>query len=233
MLKKVMNYLGEPNVPRTIRRQRAANLETMRRFGAPVIIKHMYNPIDVQNGIAEPSPNFSSIYGQTRKDDPLSHGVGYVSVEKSDGEWVSPQGRLVVSNESPGGGYTPAPMYRGYGPGHLTYVILPDVSEDVFKMNEIGVLQRIQQAQVQMGWYPEVNDNDLIISVELDRSGNVVQAHERWLAKMTNPISMRGQDRLGRREYTEDFGNRFITDQQFEMTLIPANDSLQNVEIDR
>jgi hypothetical protein len=230
----VMNYFGEARVPRSIKAQRRSNLGLMRDMGAPVIIKHMYNAEDEQKGIAKKSPNWNSAYGQTRHNDPVSHGVGFVSVENSPNEWISPDGRqIVVSTTSPGIGYTAAPLHRGYGPGYLTYVILPDVSEDLFKMSETGVLIRTQQAQVQMGWYPEVNDNDLIISVELDQAGTVIADRERWQAKQTNPISMRGMDRRGRREYTEDFGNRYVTDQQFEMSLVPSNDELYNVEIDR
>lgn len=224
---------GAPNIPRSIQRQRKRSLEQMRRFGTPVIVKHMYNPQDVTLGVAEASPNFSSVYKQTRHNDPISHGVGFVSVEKSSDEWVSPQGTLVISNTSPGTGYVPAPKYRGYGPGYLIYAILPDVAEDVFKLTETGAMIHVQQATVQMGWYPEVNDNDLLIICEIDNAENVVTDHERYLLKQTNPASMRGLDRRGRRESTEDFGNRYITDQSFEMTLLPKNDELYNVEIDR
>lgn len=221
-------------VPREIIQARQSNLEVMARFGTPVLIKHMYNDGDVKDGIAEPSPNFSDIYGQGPHRDPISHGVGFVSVEKSDTEWVSPDGKLVVDSvSSPGDGYTPAPKYRGYGPGYLTYVILPDTTEDVFKLNEAGALIRIQQSQVQMGWYPEVNDNDLIILVEVDEGNNILDTYERYQAKMTNPISMRGFDRLGRKERIGDFGNRFVIGQQFEMSLIPSWDILYDVEIDR
>lgn len=229
-----IRHLGAPNIPRSIRRQRKSNLDLMRRFGTPVIVKHMYNAEDVQNGIAEASPNFSDIYGQSRHNDPLSHGIGFVSVEKSDNEWVSPDGTaIVVSDISPGTGYTPAPKYRGYGPGYLIYVILPDASQDVFKLAETGALIKIQEAQVQMGWYPEVNDNDLMIICEINRAEQVVSTHERYLLKQTSPASMRGRDRYGRRESTEDFGNRYITDQSFEMTLLPARDELYKVEVDR
>lgn len=228
----VISYLGEANVPRSIRRQRKNNLDTMRRFGTPVILKHMYNAEDVENGIAEPSANFSSVYGQTRHNDPISHGIGYVSVERATNEWVTPTGTLYIGNAPPTGS-VPAPKYRGYGPGFLIYAILPDVAEDVFKLTETGAMIRVQQAQVQMGWFPEANDNDLLIVCEIDKAENVIKTHERFLCKMTNPASMRGLDRYGRRESSEDFGNRFITDQSFEMTLIPPNDELYKVEVDR
>jgi hypothetical protein len=229
----VIRYYGEKTTPRNIQQQRRNNLSTMRRFGTPVVVKHMWNDRDVRAGIAEPSLNYSSVYKQTRHDDPLSHGIGFSSVEKSDNEWVSPQGALVVSETSPGAGYVPAPKYRGYGPGYLTYAILPDVSEDVFKLSEVGALIKVQQATVQMGWFPEMNDNDLLAIVEIDNSERVIDVRERFLLKMTAPASMRGLDRQGRLEADEDFGNRHITDQSFEMTRIPIDDSLYNVEFDR
>jgi hypothetical protein len=231
-LANITRYLGDASVPRDIKRQRANNLTTMRRFGAPVIVKHMYNDQDVQVGIAEPSPNFSSVYGQVRHGDPLSHGVGFVSVEKATDEWVTPDGKLYLGTTPPSGSVS-APKYRGYGPGYLTYAIMPDVAEDVFKLNEAGALIKVQTAQAQMGWFPEVNDNDLLITCRLDQGDRILETRERYLLKMTNPISIRGLDRKGRREYGEDFGNRHITDQYFEMTLIPTHDELYRVEVDR
>lgn len=233
LVRNVIRYVGKNNVPRNIRQQRGSNLDTMRRFGTPVLIKHRFNADDVQKGIAEKSPNFSATYGQTRRDDPISWGVGFVSVEKSDDEWVTPEGRLVVSATNPGGGAIPAPKYRGWGPGYLTYAILPDVSEDIYKLTPTGVLIRTQQATVQMGWYPEVKDNDLLVIVQIDQSENIIACRERFLLKMTSPASMRGLDRKGRIEYGEDFGNRHVTDQSFQMTLLPENDVAYNVEIDR
>lgn len=237
----VIRHLGSPNVPRNIRQQRENNLSTMRRFGTPVIIKKMFLDRDVRLGDAVASPNFSSVYGQTRHDDPLSHGVGFVGADNGvmithPQEWYDTTGanpNIVTQATSPGAGWANAPKYRGFGPGYLTYVILPDVAEDVFKINDVGVLTSIQQAQVQMGWYPEVNDNDLITVVQIDAAERVVATRERFQAKMTTPISMRGVDRLGRREANEDFGNRHITGQQFEMTLVPENDVLYHVEMDR
>jgi hypothetical protein len=232
-LTNVIRYIGEENTPRSTRSLRSNVQNTMLHLGTPVIIKHMYNDYDVQNGVAIPSPNYDDVYGQVQNDDPLSHGVGFVSVETSLDEWVSPDGQLVVSAGNPGAGYVPAPKYRGYGPGYLTYVIFPDAAEDVFKPNEVGALIRIQRAQIQMGWYPEVNDNDLIVVVEIDDADRVIATHERFLARSTNPVSIHGTNRQGRREYGEDFGNRRVVNQNFEVTLLPANHQLYNVELDR
>jgi hypothetical protein len=229
----VMRFVGESSVPRNVRRQRENNLETLRRFGTPIVVKHMYNDQDVQAGIAEQSKNFSSVYGQTRNADPLSHGVGFVSVEKATDEWISPAGKLVLSPVFPGTGHIPAPKYRGYGPGFLTYAILPDASEDEFKVTEGGALIRTQIASAQMGWYPDVSDNDLLVIVELDNGENIISTRDRFLLKQTSPASFRGLDRKGRREYGEDFGNRHVSDQSFQMTLIPHTSVLYTVEVDR
>ena len=228
-----MRYVGAPDTPKSIRDLRANNLDTMRWVGSPVIVKHMYNDRDFQEGKALRSPNWSDTYGQPRHTDPLSHGVGYVSIETSDNEWVSPTGALVVSDTSPGEGYVPAPKYRGFGPGYLIYMIVPDAAEDVFKLSETGALIRVQEATAMAPWYPEINDNDLITLVELDDTERVVTTYERYQAKMTGPVSVRGTNRLGRRERADDYGNRNAAQQNFQMTLIPKSDELYKVEMDR
>lgn len=202
-------------------------------MGAPVLVKHMYNDRDVTEGRAIKSPNFDDVYGQTRNEDPISHGIGFTSIETSSNEWISPEGELVVSGSRPSPRHIPAPKYRGFGPGYLIYIIQPDVTEDVFKLTEQGVLIKVQDATAQAPWYPEINDNDLIINVELGRNEQIVATRERYEAKMSSPTSMRGFDRKGRREYTEDGGNRFVIGQSFEMALIPPNNVLYQVETDR
>lgn len=230
---RVQKYVGEQNVPRDMRRLRKSTAGLMRRMGQPVIVKHMYNDLDVKLGLAEKSIEMQGAYGTVRNRDPFSHGVGFHSVERSTNEWISPDGSIVNADESPGSGYQAAPKYRGYGPGFLTYIIEPDAAEDVFKLSSTGALIKIQSQSVVCGWFPEINDNDLIINVELDKQGRVVNSGERYLAKMTQPVSIRGLDRRGRREYSGDNGNRHMINQTFEMTLQPTNSVLQNVEIDR
>ncbi len=221
------------NVPREVKRRRYYSLETMRRMGTPVILKHMYNIADVEEGIAERSPWMDDIYGQTRAEDPLSYGVGFVSVERSDNEWISPQGKIVVSNIHPGVGFTPAPKYRGYGQGYLTYVIMPDVAEDLFRLDPAGTFVRIQSATAQMAWYPPANDNDILTLVEIDRNARIVKTHERYQLKRTTPVSIRGRDRRGRRNEPVDFGNQYIINQTFEMALVPPNNIIYQVPMDR
>lgn len=233
-LYRVAKYVGEPNIPSDIARQRRYNFEIMRRMGQPVIIKPMYTDDDVRLGRAEKSDNFNSVYGQVRNHDPLSHGVGFVSIERSENEWIDPaSGAVVVSDTQPTENHDPAPKYRGFGPGHLTYVIEPDKAEDYYKESPTGVLIKVQEATAQTPWFPDIDDNDLFVNVTIDAQGRIVAGGERYQAKMVNPISIRGLDRRGRREYSGDWGNRFVVEQQFEMALLPSNHVLQEVEIDR
>lgn len=231
----VENYRGETNVPADVRRLRRSVHEVMRRMGQPVIVKHMFNDHDARIGIAKPSPVGNDAYGQqVRNRDPFSYGTGYCSLQLSPDEWINPiTGAIVTSDTSPGPTFTQAPMYRGYGPGYLTYLIEPDVPLDLFKLNSSGAIIKIQSQTVKAAWFPEINDNDLVINAELDNDGNVIDTHERYQAKRTSPISIRGRDNKGRREYSADHGNRHVVNQDFEMNLLPETSVLYQVEADR
>ncbi len=232
-IKFARRYVGEKNVPQDILRLRRQVYDVMRQMGTPVLVKHMYNAHDVRDGLAVRSTNYDEVYGQTRHRDPISHGVGFVSVEKAEGEWVLPDGTMVKADDRPAGS-EPAPKYRGFGPGFLIYMIQPDVAEDLFKVGETGALIKVQQARAQCPWFPEINDNDLICNVEVAKNGDILKVRERYQAKMTNPTSIRGfGDRNGRREYTEDGGNRYIVNQSFEMALLPNDHEMYSVETDR
>lgn len=215
----------------------------MRRLGTPVLIKRMFTIDDVDSGLAEPSPNFDSIYDQPIHDDPFSFGVGYVSVETAEKlepqEWIKPATERYPAELVQGSceeGFVPAPLYRGYGPGYLTYVILPDRPVDIFKLTEGGAMIKMQEARVQLPWYPEVGDNDVMITVELDEAERIIATGTRYQLKKVNPITMRGRDRLGRQELgqaIEGGGNRHRVGQQCEANKIPETDILYSLETDR
>jgi hypothetical protein len=215
----------------------------MRMVGTPVLIKRMYTVEDVENGIAMLSPTMDTSVGQsTYFQDQLSHGVGYVSVETQPGEWYDPETlELYYSVLKPESSYLPAPRYRGYGPGLLTYVILPDRPEDVWKLDARGGMIRQQQAKVQLPWWPQAGDSDLLITCRLDQNGLVAETFERYLLKQVTPITMRGEDYRGHREYpgmqisgaANASGNRFWIGQECEASKSPTNDVIYEVEIDR
>jgi hypothetical protein len=227
----VQKYVGERNEPHDIKVTRKSSFEVMRRMGTPVVIKHMYNDEDVQAGVAEPSPNFNSVYKQTRSKDPLSFGNGYVSVEKSDNEWINAStSRIATTKPTPTSPL--APKYRGFGPGYLTYIILPDVTEDWYKHSPEGAFTRIQQARVQAPWWPEIHDGDLITEVTMDNGGNLLSTGTRYQAKAPTPNSIRGLDRRGRKEFNSH-PNTHAVNQQFEMSRLPDNHPLMEVDMDR
>lgn len=231
----VAKYVGETNVPHDIARMRRYVYELMRRMGTPVLYKKMLTEDDVISGYAEESPNFNAVYGQTRNRDPLSHGIGFVSKEKSDYEWIDPQTSDIFESETdPGGSFVQAPKYRGYGPGLLLFIIEPDAAVDFFKHTPEGVFMKVQTATAQAPWWPDINDNDLLIHVELDRSGYIVDTMERYQAQMANPISIRGaKERRGKQEYSGDFGSRYVINTTFQMALLPGTHEANHVEVDR
>lgn len=222
------------NTPQDVSRRRRDVENLMRRMGTPVLHKPRYNDTDFQAGLVEKSPVYDVIYEQTRANDPISHGVGYVSIEKSTNEWYDSQGTIVVSNTSPGAGWTQAPRHRGYGPGTLTYIIEPDAAEDFFRSTPGGPIFQVMEAQAIAPWWPNIKDNDILIQVNTDAQGNVVDTFERWEVKgNVNTLSMRGQDRRGRKETNEPFGNTFAMNQHFGINLVPKTDEIYQVEADR
>jgi len=227
-------YVGEENVPQDIKRLRRQVHDMMRRMGQPVIIKKMLTIKDVEDNYAERSANYDSVYGQTRNNDNLSWGTGFVSKEKSKDEWINPStGEIIKSDYTPDSTWTYAPKYRGFGPSIVTYIIEPDAAQDFFTLTPTGAMMQVQTANVTMGWFPKINDNDLIVHVELDDYGHVANTGKRYQAKTTNPVTIRGLDRKGRREQGEEFGNRHMVNQNYPITLVPANNVLMNVEVDR
>lgn len=227
-------YMGDPNTPGDIRRRRRSVYDMMRRMGTPVLVKHRFSEEDVRKGIAKKSAAYDDVYGQSRDHDSLSWGVGYMSLALSPDEWYDSNGNIVTSFTNPGSGYTRAPLYRGFGPGILTYIIEPDRAQDYFQANTGGPLIKVQESLAVAPWYPKIRDGDLIIDVTIDGQGNILSSEERFEAKKTTPITMRGRDRRGSEEHADfDGGNRFTINQTFEMAKLPYNDIKQQVEIDR
>lgn len=232
----VAKYVGERNVPHDIVRLRRYVYEVCRRMGTPVLYKHMLNEDDEHNGTVTKSPIWDEDYGQTRNRDPLSHGIGYVSKEPATNEYFNTITGEVVTLKTNTPGYELAPKYRGYGPGMLIYIIEPDAAVDFFKATPEGAFMKVQTATAIAPWWPDINDNDLLIHVELDRSGRILGTGERYQAKQANPVSLRGSNertRPGRHEYTGDFGTRYVVNTTFQMVLLPPNSELQHVECDR
>ncbi len=89
----VLRLVGDPGDAQEVKRRRQQSMQTMRRMGVPVLVKHMYTIYDVNQGVAQTSQNQSSTYRQGRNDDPLSYGVGYNSVQTTAESGSPPQVR--------------------------------------------------------------------------------------------------------------------------------------------
>ncbi|CAM6003643.1 unnamed protein product [Sphagnum balticum] len=176
-------------------------------LGTPVLIKKMYTTKDVADGIAQKVATFDYVMGQSEYwGDVLSHGVGICSIETQPNEWFGAEDpnnpdifTIIESDTQPYPWFVNAPKYRGYGPGFLTYVILPDRPEDQWKLSDLGALTRLQTATIQLPYYPEVGNNDVIIVVSTDQQGRITETYERYQLKQMSPVTMHGIDRGGAR----------------------------------
>lgn len=228
----------EAYVPWETRRRRQQVAEMLRRMGTPALLKHRYSDLDVREGVAQKAPGRDSIYGQARNNDPLTLGTGYTSVELSTNEWFDNEGKIVISETSPGAEYQQVPRYRGFGPGHLIYVIMPDAARDYFTYDPGGAFYNIEESRAITSWTPKIWDGDLLITVTTDAIGNIISKEEVYECNKVTPLTMRGRDRLGLPEKPNDSNyfntpNRWIMNQKFTIIKIPDLDPRQEVQIDR
>ena len=222
MHKLSFKNVGAPNVPQEIKRLRRQNMDYQRRLGEPCVHRHMYNNDDLDAGIAKKCPAcYDDTYGGVRNDCPVCFGIRLVSVENDPTHWIDTNGRLTTTNTG-----VPAPLYGGFGEPFLTWIIEPDAAEDFFRINSQGVLTRVQVAQAQAPWYPDMNDNDMLINVDLAPDDyTITQTNERYQLKQSNPQTMRMRGGRGAEK-------RYQVGQTFEMTLIPKGNILEQVPVD-
>jgi hypothetical protein len=252
-------YVVDPNTPKAVGRRRKTVYDIMRRLGSPFLFKHKWTDEDVSLGIAQKSPAYDDIYQTSLTQDNLSHGVGFVSQELSPNEWYDPSGNIIVSATNPGYPYIQAPMYRGYGPGWLVWCIQSDTPTDYLKLDEGGVVIRVQEPQILCPYFPSMNDGDLLIACEIDREMTIVNTYDRYELKQVRQVAIRGYDMNGRREtginqqtpvgstgapfsgprgipYTSNYtnqGNSFVINQISVENRLPNNVPAYDVEIDR
>lgn len=241
-----LSLRNTPEVPWEVRDLRASTADVYQYIGTPVLVKKMYTDEDVQNGVAQEVASFDYVMGQSVYwNDLLSHGIGICSVETQPNEWfgaTDPNNpeivEIIQSPTQPYPWFQPAPKYRGYGPGFLTWAILADRPEDQWKLSQLGTFMRLQTATIQLPWYPEVGDNDLLIVCDIDKQGYIVNTYERYQLKQMAPVTMHGINRLGRRSYTDGpltaTNNRFVLGYSGELTKVPDSDiTTYSVEVDR
>lgn len=215
-----MRDVGPVSVPQDVKRLRREVGDSLRRYGQPVVHRHMYTLDDVETGTAKKCPAcFDDAYSQVRQDCPVCHSVGFVSVEDDPERWIDSAGNIVTTETN-----TPAPLYGGFAIPTLTRVIAPDVPIDVFKINDRGVLTRVQNSFAYTYWDPVFQDDDLIIMVDLAKDGFTVNGvGDHYQAKMATANTLRGWgDKSNSRK-------DHVVSYQFEMALVPSNNVLKSV----
>lgn len=215
-----MKNVGPPSTPQEIKRQRRQVGDMLRRYGQPVIHRHMYTLDDFERGIVERCPVcFDDAYSQVRNDCPVCHSIGFVSVEKDTDRFLDGDGDLTMEDTG-----VRAPLYGGFAAPSLTLIMQPDVPIDLFKINERGVLTRVEDAKAFTYFEPVFADNDLLIAVEIAQDGYTIRnVLDHYQAKKANQRTIRG---WGRRVRTQ---NQYIVSQEFEMALVPSNNVLRKV----
>lgn len=220
--------LGEPSyVPWDVTRRRRSIENLFRRVGEPVFLKHRYSDLDVRDGVAQKAVDNQGVYEQPRNN-AISLGTGFWSVELSDDEWYDNKGNIVTFPLPPGPGYIQAPKYRGFGPGTETYCIFPDVPRNYFSYEPGGAMFNVEEGKALLPWYPKMFDGDLIVKVIRDKGYNIIGVGDVYEAKQVTPVSVRGFDRRGKYPVPNDpndkLGNRFLLHQLFDAVLLPALD---------
>lgn len=223
--------VGPPNTPQEVKRLRRENMDYCRRMGQPIIWRHFYSLEDVDAGIAKPCPAcFDSVYKQTRGDCPVCYGFGFASVEDNpDPLWITQDGTVVESDSQPGGTIR-APRYGGFGAPVTTWMVEPDIAEDVFQINKQGVMIQTYDAQGVAPWIPTMGDNDLCVNVVLQPDGfTIVELLDRFQLKQVQQITIRG---FGKRVKYGTSGQPYQVAQSFQMNKGLIGTSLYNVPVD-
>lgn len=215
-----MKDVGPPSTPQEIKRLRRQVGDMLRRYGQPMIHRHMYTLDDFDNGIAKKCPAcYDEAYNQTRNDCPVCFSMGFVSVEDSTNRWIDDYGNYSLEDTG-----TPAPKWGGFAEPSLTLVLQPDVPIDLFKLNERGALTRVEQAHAHTYFTPYFADNDLLIMVKIDEDGYTIKdILDYYQAKNSNQLTIRGWGKRVRDQ------NQHIISQSFEMAMIPPNNILHKV----
>lgn len=237
MLRVASRYFGPPSTPHEIRRLRQSNLDMAMRLGQPIVWRHQFTNDDEDDGYTlqlaasktvievQTCPAcYNSYRGQVRSDCRICFGTGYTSVERRDDEWIDEDGE--PTDEDLGADKL-SPVWKGYGPSVLTWMVEPDAAVDQFRISDQGAIVQTQNAQGFAPWTPAMQDNDLVINVEVEQNGTFIQAtKERYQLKLVNPQSIRGWGSRVRNTVDHVIG------QTFDMARLPRNHVRQRVSLD-
>jgi hypothetical protein len=114
----------------------------------------------------------------------------------------------------------------GYADGVLTYATIADAREDTFRLTDQGILLHDRSPQVSFPWTPIIGDDDLIITVELDDSGEILDTYDRYTLRQAQPVTVRG---LGFKNTMKSLPYR--VGQQAQVDTVPYGSILWDVPI--
>lgn len=215
-----LKNVGPPSVPQEIKRLRREAGDALRRYGQPAVHRHLYSLDDLHSGVAKKCPAcYDEVYNQTRNNCPVCFSVGFVSIEDHPTLYISSDGYLTTDETD-----KKAPLFGGFAEPVLTRVMQPDVAVDVFRVNQQGVLTRVEQSKSYAYWDPNVGDNDLLILVTVANDGYTINGIvDHYQTKQVNNNTIRGWGARAKNQ------NQFTVSQEFEMALVPPNNVLRQV----
>lgn len=220
--------VGDANTPQSIKRIRRQFMDACLRLGQSVVVRHVWNRDDVNSGLAKQCPAcYNSAYDQTRGDCPVCFGVGFVSVANNTSDlYINTQGKIVTGD--PGTGVL-APLWGGFDQPFLTRIIEPDVTEDIFRINEQGILVRTYDATGVAPWYPTLGDNDLCVNITVDpRTGALLTTEDRFQLKKVQQVTIRG---FGNRARNVAEVQPYLVQQNYQMNKLPLDNVFYTVPV--
>jgi hypothetical protein len=227
-------HYGLPNVPREIRRLRLASIEHCMTHGQPAIWRHRFTAEDEASGYVMETHTgtttiavrkcpacFDSHYGSVRDDCPACFGSAFVSTAAEADLWIIDDGQALDDTDD--GTNLLAPLWRGYGPPVLTWVVEADAPIDEVKPDTRGALVQLEDVRMFAPWYPTMRDGDILMDVTLSEDGYTVDSIDtRYQLKLTQPQTMRGSRP---RRHSQGY----MVGQVFNAAKIPSTDALSGV----
>lgn len=234
MLTIAKTHYGLPNVPHDIRRLRIASIEHCLAHGQPSVWRHRFNASDEASGFVMPTRTgsdtiavkkcpacFDDVYGQPRGDCPVCFGSSFVSTANSTTLWIVNDGRSVSATDD--GSNVRAPLWRGYGPPVLTFIVEADAPKDDVRPDPRGMLVDLESTPMFAPWYPTMVDGDILLDVTLAEDGFTVESIDRRRQLLiVQPQTIRGAS-------PRKHSRGFIVGQIFNTALVPTDGILSEV----
>jgi hypothetical protein len=235
MLRVNFRNFGGVYTSQDIRRLRGQVMDLCRMMGQPVVWRHRFTPRDLTTPYVldlggaskltiatQRCPAcYNTAYKNSRTDCLVCFGTTITSVEEDPAYYISTAGRLTEEETD-----EPAPLYRGFGPPVLTWVMEPDAPEEAFKPQESGILDNLEVTELHVPWYPPMQDSEVIANVTLKRGSDhlIEEVGDRYQLESVTPITIRGFGRM-----TGD--RRFIVGQRSRISKYPHNHFMQNLDM--